>query len=63
MPGPAAGQPMRRLTALVRAARLDAAYLVYDERSTTPDELASCASRLQAAGVCVVGAIANFAAL
>jgi Mrp family chromosome partitioning ATPase len=60
--GPAEEQQISRLVALVRSARLDAVYLVYDERSTAPGELAACAGRLQAAGVSVAGAIANFAA-
>ena len=60
--GTAEEQQISRLVALVRSARLDAVYLVYDERSTTPDELAACAGRLRAAGVSVAGAIANFAA-
>ncbi|HTU26140.1 MAG TPA: hypothetical protein VMF30_12115 [Pirellulales bacterium] len=48
------------LAALVRAARLDAIYLVYDERATTGDELATLTGRLQAAGVTVAGTIASF---
>jgi Mrp family chromosome partitioning ATPase len=60
--GTVAEQQTSRLVALVRSARIDTVYLVYDERSTTPDELAACAGRLQAAGVSVAGAIANFAA-
>jgi Mrp family chromosome partitioning ATPase len=60
--GSAEEQQISRLVALVRSARLDAVYLVYDERSTTSDELAACAGRLRAAGVSVAGAIANFAA-
>ncbi|HEX4145291.1 MAG TPA: hypothetical protein VHY91_17425 [Pirellulales bacterium] len=60
--GTADGDRTSRLLALVRSARLDAVYLVYDERSTTPSELAACAGRLAAAGVSLAGAIANFAA-
>jgi Mrp family chromosome partitioning ATPase len=60
--GTAQGQQLGHLTALVRAARIDAVYVVYDERSTSPDALAACAERLGAAGVVVAGAIANFAA-
>ncbi len=60
--GPVEAQHIDRLAALVRAARVDAVYLVYDERSTAPDDLVASGSRLRAAGVSVVGAIANFAA-
>ena len=60
--GTADEQQISRLVALVRSARLDTVFLVYDERSTTPAELAACAGRLQAAGVSVAGAIANFVA-
>jgi Mrp family chromosome partitioning ATPase len=55
-------QQASRLTALVRVAQVDAVYVVYDERSTSPKELAACANRLRAAGITVAGAIANFTA-
>jgi Mrp family chromosome partitioning ATPase len=49
------------LAALVQAARIDSVYLVYDERSMSPREMAACAGRLRAAEIAIDGTIANFA--
>jgi Mrp family chromosome partitioning ATPase len=53
---------LNSLSALARGARIDAVYVVYDERSTSPAALAACAGRLKSVGINVAGAIANFAA-
>jgi Mrp family chromosome partitioning ATPase len=59
-----AGTPGRQgidnLSAIGQAARLDAAYVVYDGRVTDATELAQYIERLCEAGVPVMGAIANF---
>ena len=47
--------------AIAQAAALDAAYLVYDARSTSIEIATAHGERLQALGINVAGAIANFA--
>ncbi len=58
LPGP---DGVESLAALHQAARWDAAYLVYDARSSSDDSLAAYARQLAAAGLPLAAGIENFA--
>jgi Mrp family chromosome partitioning ATPase len=59
-----AGSPtMAQIEALAMTANLDAAYMIYDARSTAIEVALAEAGRLRALGLNVAGAIANFAPL
>jgi Mrp family chromosome partitioning ATPase len=56
----ASGPAVTNLARLAEPMRIDALYLIYDSRFTTPKQLKDVSSRLQLAGLPPAGAIENF---